>query len=72
VALEKVDGVDAATVSYEAGIATVTFDPERTSHDDFIAELERLTGFTAVVVPAADSTRDADTHLAGPGHDPSK
>jgi len=52
VALEKVDGVETATVSYETGMATVTFDSARTSEPEFIVELERLTGFTAVVVGA--------------------
>ena len=51
VALERVDGVEAASVSYDAGQAVVTFDPERTSPDEFMAELARLTGFTAIVVP---------------------
>lgn len=52
-ALEKVDGVEEASVSYEAGQAVVTYDPERTSPDEFMAELARLTGFRAIVTPAA-------------------
>ena len=49
-ALEKVDGVEDADVSYEAGSAIVTFDPDVTSPAEFIGELTRLTGFTAEVV----------------------
>ncbi len=49
-ALENVDGVEDADVSYEAGSAIVTFDPEVTSPAEFIGELTRLTGFTAEVM----------------------
>lgn len=49
VALERVPGVDSADVSYEEGRAVVRFDPNVTSPDEFIAELERMTGFGAVV-----------------------
>lgn len=52
-ALEKVDGVEEASVSYETGQAVVSFDPGRTAPERFIAELARLTGFTAIVTPAA-------------------
>jgi copper chaperone CopZ len=50
VALKKVDGVENADVSYEAGSAIVTFDPDVTSPAEFIGELTRLTGFTAEIV----------------------
>ncbi len=49
-ALKKVDGVEEAEASYDAGSATVTFDPSVTSPTEFIGELTRLTGFTAEVV----------------------
>ena len=58
-ALKKVDGVEDAEASYEAGSATVTFDPNVTSPTEFIAELTRLTGFTADVV----ETRDGKTQM---------
>ncbi len=58
-ALKKVDGVEDADASYEAGSATVTFDPNVTSPTEFIRELTRLTGFTAEVV----ETRDAKMEL---------
>ena len=50
VALERVPGVEGADVSYEAGKAVVVFDPAVTSPDEFIAELERMTGFNAAVM----------------------
>ena len=43
-----------AEASYEAGSATVTFDPNVTSPTKFIAELTRLTGFTAEVVQTGE------------------
>jgi len=62
VALKKVDGVEDAEVSYEAGSAIVTFDPDVTSPAEFIGELTRLTGFTAEVMEMtdADSTSTSD------------
>lgn len=54
-ALEKMDGVENADVSYEAGSAIVTFDPDVTSPGEFIGELARLTGFTAEVVEMIDT-----------------
>ena len=59
-ALKKVDGVEEASVSYETGEAVVSFDPERTSPDEFIAELTRLTGYTAVVLSAPDSATSGE------------
>lgn len=47
VALERVEGVETAEVSYELGRAVVTFDSTVTSPEQFVAEMERLTGFTA-------------------------
>ena len=68
-ALKKVDGVEDADASYEAGSATVTFDPNVTSPTEFLRELTRLTGFTAEIVEtregkmellSADSTPAAE------------
>ena len=42
--------MDSADVSYEDGKAVVVFDPEVTSPDEFIVELERMTGFEAVLI----------------------
>ena len=58
-ALERVEGVDSTAISYEAGSGWVAFDPALTSPDEFIAELERMTGFTAEIVSAG---RDAADH----------
>ncbi|MEE9267357.1 MAG: heavy metal-associated domain-containing protein [Gammaproteobacteria bacterium] len=52
VVLERVPGVDSADVSFDTGKAVVAFDPALTSPDELIAELERMTGFGAVVVTA--------------------
>ena len=46
-------------MSYEEGLAIVTFDPEQTSPTEFINELEQLTGFAARVTGQADSTAAA-------------
>jgi copper chaperone CopZ len=55
VALRRVDGVESADVSFEPGRAVVTFDPNVTTPVQFIAELERMTGFGATVVaPSCD------------------
>lgn len=54
-AVERVPGVESADVSYEAGQAAVVFDPAVTSPDEFIAELERMTGFTAAVMTTSDT-----------------
>lgn len=51
-ALKRVVGVEDAHVSFEEGRAVVRFDANATSPDVFIAELERLTGFTAQVIRA--------------------
>lgn len=59
VALEKVDGVEEAEASYEAGSAIVRFDPNVTSPTEFIGELTRLTGFTAEVVETREATTPA-------------
>ena len=70
--------MDSANVSYEAGRAIVGFDPAVTSPDQFIAELERMTGFTAEVTTGALEASDqeaadadhADTHDHGDdGHE---
>ncbi len=57
-ALERVEGVDSAAISYEAGSGWVAFDPALTSPDEFVAELERMTGFTAEIVAAGRDAAD--------------
>ncbi len=48
--LRRIEGVEDVEVSYEAGKAVITYDPAITSPDEFIPELERMTGYGAEVV----------------------
>ena len=48
--LRRIEGVEDADVSYEYGKAVVTYDPAVTSPEEFIPELERMTGYGAEVV----------------------
>ncbi len=48
-ALLRVDGVEAAEVSFPSGIASVVYDTSLTSPEEFIEELTRMTGFEATV-----------------------
>lgn len=50
IALERSDGVYRAEVSYDSASAVVTYDSERTSPPRFMATLNKLTGYEAVVV----------------------
>ena len=59
-ALERIEGVDSAAISYEAGSGWVAFDPALTSPDEFIGEMERMTGFTAEIVSAGRDAADAE------------
>lgn len=57
-------------MSYEAGRAIVGFDAALTSPEEFIEQLERMTGFTAEIVQAVgDSTRDKGAGGASAVHD---
>ncbi|MDA0329460.1 MAG: hypothetical protein O2958_10685 [Gemmatimonadetes bacterium] len=47
--MERVEGVRDATFSYPLGEGFVTFDSTLTSPEAFIAELQRLTEYTAQV-----------------------
>lgn len=49
-ALKRVEGVLDATVWYDSASAVVLYDPARTSPEQFIARLERMTGYKAAVV----------------------
>lgn len=55
VVLERVEGVEEAEVSFEAGSGSVTYDPAVTSPEIFIAELQRMTDFTARLADAGDT-----------------
>ena len=67
-AVERVEGVREATFSYAKGDGFVTYDRTATSPDEFIAELERLTEFTATVREDAEASEEE--HGAGRGTEP--
>ncbi len=48
--LRRIEGVEDADVSYEAGRAVITYDPTTTSPEVFIPELERMTGYAAEII----------------------
>lgn len=45
--MERVEGVQEARFSWEAGEGFVTFDTEVTSVSEIVSELEEMTGFSA-------------------------
>lgn len=55
VALQRVEGIYRADVSYESKSGVVSYDPARTSPESFIAHLKKLTGYEATVVPESRS-----------------
>ena len=48
-AVERVEGVQEASFSYERSEGFVTYDPEMTSPEEFLAELAEMTGFRGTV-----------------------
>ena len=56
-AVKRVPGVLEASFSYEEGSGVVTFDPERTDPETFIAELKDKTGFLGSVSDETDGER---------------
>ena len=56
-AVERVEGVESAEFSYEEGSGMVTYDPEVTSPDEFLSELERMTGFVGQVASSEEMDR---------------
>ncbi len=61
VVLKRIDGVEAAMVSYEEGRGMIVYDPTITSPDAFIPELEEMTGYDATLVDdVPGGTVDAD------------
>ena len=51
--LQRIEGVEEANVSYEAGKAVVTYDPTVTTPEKFIPEMERMTGYGVEVMDGA-------------------
>ena len=64
--LRRIEGVEDADVSYEAGKAVVTYDPTVTSPDEFIPTLEEMTGYQAEI---ADGDAGALPSDVGVVHD---
>ncbi len=56
--LQRIPGVEQANVSFATGRAVVLYDPAVTTPDELCAELERMTGFVAIVVEP-DDARDS-------------
>ncbi len=57
IALERSEGVYRAEVSHDSASAVVDYDPERTSPPKFIANLEKMTGYEAMVVQPPTAPR---------------
>lgn len=73
IALERMGGIRDADVSFETSSATVRYDRALTRPAQFIAELERLTGYKATVVDdaadrAATGTAPVSTPAAAPAN----
>jgi len=49
VVLRRIEGVEDADVSYEAGKAVIAYDPALTSPDEFISKLKEMTGYGAEI-----------------------
>jgi len=69
VVLRRIDGVEDADVSYEAGKAMITYDPTITSPEVFIPELEKMTGYEAEIADGAAGARPSDMDVVHDEHD---
>lgn len=71
IALERIDGIHDAEVSAESNSATVRYDRALTRPTQFIAELERATGYEATVVDdrSARDVTEAAPATATPASD---
>ena len=70
--LRRIEGVEDADVSYEAGKAVITYDPTITSPDEFIPKLEEMTGYLAEIADGdagAGPTDVAAVHDEHDGHE---
>ena len=56
-ALKRVPGVYSATVTLDDSLGVVRYDPRRVSPSEIAAQLTRLTGFGATVLPDSTSAR---------------
>lgn len=56
-AAKKVDGVTEAKVSYENGLAEVTYDPSKTTPEKIASAITKTSGFKAELQPSPKSSR---------------
>ncbi len=56
-ALKRLPGVYSATVTLDDSLGVVRYDPRRFTPDQIAAHLTRLTGFGAIVLPDATTSR---------------
>lgn len=72
--MKRVPGVIEARFSYEEGAGVVTFDPEVTTPDAFIRELQEKTGFIASVAAASqpDQSQEAGAGESDRGRAPDR
>ena len=67
--LRRIEGVEDADVSYEAGKAVVTYDPTVTSPDEFIPKLEEMTGYEAEIADGDAGALPSDVNVVPDEHD---
>ena len=51
------EGVESAVFSYDEASGVVTYDPEKTNPEEFLAELEQMTGFVGQMASAEEMER---------------
>ncbi len=67
--LRRIEGVEDADVSYEAGKAVITYDPTITSPDEFIPKLEEMTGYQAEIADGDAGAVPTDVDAVHDEHD---
>ncbi len=67
--LRRIEGVEDADVSYEAGKAVITYDPTITSPDEFIPKLEEMTGYLAEIADGDAGALPSDVDVVHDEHD---
>ena len=67
--LRRIEGVEDADVSYEAGKAVITYDPTVTSPDEFISKLEEMTGYEAEIADGDAGALPSDVDVVHDEHD---
>ena len=67
--MRRIEGVEDADVSYEAGKAVITYDPTVTSPDEFITNLEEMTGYKAEIADGDSGALPSDVDVVHDEHD---